>query len=165
MGKKLFPDFENPLAAKSLEVVTFNEDNATIRDFKVAQTKGVWSIPSHSNYPADAKEHMAKAATALMDLKVLSVASDRPGDQKTYGVITPDPEELKVGMTGVGTRVTVRDGEDKVLADLVIGKTVKDRRTCATCAKPTATGSTPWPSRPTSSRPSSATGSKRICSS
>jgi hypothetical protein len=126
VGEKLFPNFENPLAAKSLEVVTFNESDATLRDFKVAQENGVWSIPSHSGYPADAKDHMAKAATALMDIKVLGVVSDLPGDQKIYGVVTPDPAKLKVGETGVGTRVTVRDGSDKVLADLVIGKAVKD---------------------------------------
>jgi hypothetical protein len=127
VGQKLFPDFTNPLSAKSLEIVKFNEENASIRDFKVAQTGGVWSIPSHSNYPADAKEHMAEAATSLMDLKILNLASDRPGDQKEYGVITPDPAKLRVGMTGVGTRVTVRDGKDKALADLVIGKEVKDQ--------------------------------------
>lgn len=126
VGQKLFPNFDNPLAAKSLEVMTFNEADATLRDFKVAQQNGVWSIPSQSGYPADAKEHMAKAATALMDIKVLGVVSDSPGDQKIYGVITPDPAKLKVGETGVGTRVTVRDGSDKVLADLVIGKPVKD---------------------------------------
>ncbi len=126
VGQKLFPDFTNPLAAKSLEVVTFDEESAAVSDFRVAQQNGVWSIPSHNNYPADAKEHMAQAATALMDLTVLNMPSKMPGDQKTYGVITPDPEKLKVGMTGVGTRVTVRDGKDKALADLVIGKPVKD---------------------------------------
>jgi hypothetical protein len=126
VGQRLFPKFENPLAAKSLEVVTFNEENATVRDFKVAQTNGLWSIPSHSNYPADAKEHMAKAATALMDVKILSIASDKQGDQKTFGVVAPDPKDLKVGSTGVGTQVTVRDGADKILADLIIGKPVKD---------------------------------------
>ena len=126
VGQKLFPEFTNPLAAKSLEVVTFDEESAAVSDFRVAQQNGVWSIPSHSNYPADAKEHMAQAATALMDLTVLSLASNMPGDQKTYGVIAPDPEKLKVGMTGVGTQVTVRDAKDKPLADLVIGKPVKD---------------------------------------
>ncbi len=126
VGKKLFPKFENPLAAKSLEIVTFNEETAAIRDFKVAQEKGVWAIPSHENYPADAAEHMAQAATSLMDLKILGMVSTKPGEQKTYGVITPDPKDLKVGMTGVGTRVTIRDSADKVLADLVIGKAVKD---------------------------------------
>ncbi|MEX0677161.1 MAG: DUF4340 domain-containing protein [Pirellulales bacterium] len=127
VGQKLFPDFTDPLAAKSLEIVTFDESTAAIRDFKVSQNAGVWSIPSHSNYPADAKQHMADAATALMDLKILNLASDRPGDRKEYGVITPDPKELRVGMTGVGTRVTVKDGKDKALADLVLGKEVKNQ--------------------------------------
>ncbi|REK11396.1 MAG: DUF4340 domain-containing protein [Planctomycetota bacterium] len=126
VGQKLFPDFDNPLAAKSLEIVKFNENTAAIRDFKVEQVDGVWSIPSHSNYPADAQEHMAKAATALMDLKILGVVSNRPGDQETYGVVAPELSKLKVGATGVGTRVTARNEADKPLADLVIGKQDKD---------------------------------------
>jgi len=126
VGQKLFPTFTDPLAAKSLEIVTFDEETAAVRDFRVVQTNGVWSIPSHSGYPADAKEHMAQAATSLMDLTVLSLASSLQGAQKTYGVITPDPEKLKVGMTGVGTRVTIRGEKEKVLADLVIGEAVKD---------------------------------------
>lgn len=126
-GQKLFPDFKDPLVAKSLEVVQFDEKTAAIRDFKVAQANGVWSIPSHSNYPADAQQHMADAATALMGVKILSMASDRQGDREEFGVITPDPATLKVGMRGVGTRVTVRDAADKPLADLVVGKAVKDQ--------------------------------------
>ncbi len=127
VGTKLFPNFKDPLAAKNLEVVKFDEDTATLRPFQVAQVNGVWSIPSHSNYPADAREHMAQAATALLDLEILGVESNNPGDQELYGVITPDPGKLRAGMTGVGTRVTIKDGKDTVLADLVIGKEVKDQ--------------------------------------
>lgn len=127
VGEKLFPEFKDPLAAKSLEVVTFNEEDATLRDFKVAQQNGVWSIPSHSDYPADAADHMAQAATALLDLEKLNLASDKPGDQELYGVITPDVSKLRPGMVGVGTRIIVKGDQDKPLADLVIGKDVKDQ--------------------------------------
>ncbi|MBI3838965.1 MAG: DUF4340 domain-containing protein [Planctomycetia bacterium] len=127
VGTKLFSEFKDPLAAKSLEIVQFDEDTATIRPFKVAQVGGIWSIPSHNNYPADAREHMAQAATALVDLEVLGVASSTPGDQELYGVIAPDPQKLRQGMVGVGTRVTLKDGKDNTLADLVIGKEVKDQ--------------------------------------
>jgi len=126
VGTRLFPDFKDPLAAKSLEVVTFNEEDATLRDFKVAQINGVWAIPSHSDYPADAAEHMAQAATALLDLEILGVASTNAGDQELYGVITPDLAKLRPGMVGVGTRVIVKGDKDKGLADLIIGKEVKD---------------------------------------
>jgi hypothetical protein len=127
VGTKLFPDFKDPLSAKSLEVVTFNEEDATLRDFRVAQLNGVWSIPSHSDYPADAAEHMAQAATALLDLDILSLSSNRPADQELYGVITPDLAKLRPGMVGVGTRIVVKGDQDKPLADLVIGKEVKDQ--------------------------------------
>lgn len=135
VGQKLFPEFKDPLAAKSLEVVTFNETNATLADFKVAQVNGVWSIPSHNNYPADAAEHMAQAANALLDLEILGVASDRPGDQELYGVITPDLK-LRPGMVGVGMRVIVKGGSDNELADLVIGKEVKDQPALRYVRKP-----------------------------
>ena len=61
----------------------------------MAQVNGVWSIPSHSDYPADAAEHMAQAATALLDLEILGVASTNAGDQELYGVITPDLAKLR----------------------------------------------------------------------
>ena len=127
VGQKLFPDFTDPLSAKSLEIVSFDEDTAALGDFKVAQVGGVWSIPSHSNYPADAADHMAQAATALLDVEILNLASTKPGDQELYGVIAPDPAKLRPGMVGVGTRITVKDDKDRVLADLVIGKEVKDQ--------------------------------------
>ncbi len=127
VGTKLFETFKDPLAAKSLEVVRFDEDTATIHPFKVAQIDGVWSIPSHSGYPADAQDHMAEAATSLIDLEILGMVSDSPGDQELYGVVSPDPQTLRSGMTGVGTRVSLKDKKDKVLADLVVGKQVKDQ--------------------------------------
>ena len=86
---------------------------------------------------------MAEAATALLDIED-SARRQRPAPatRRCIGVITPDPQELKPGPTGVGTRVTLKDGKDKVLADLVIGKEVRTSRTCATFARPTATRST-----------------------
>src|SRR5262245_12258336 len=64
---RLFKDFTDPLAAKSLEITKYDEATSTLEPpFKVAQHNGVWSIPSHSNYPADAREHMAKAAASLI---------------------------------------------------------------------------------------------------
>ena len=61
----------------------------------MAQVNDVWSIPSHSDYPADAKEHMAQAATALLDLEVLSVASERPATTSCTAWSTPDLTKLQ----------------------------------------------------------------------
>ena len=91
------------------------------------QSGGVWVLPAHQNYPADAKEQLAAAATALVDLKMLDVVSKSPGDHETYGVIEPDPEKIKPGMVGVGQLVEIRDGSGNKLARLIVGKEDKRR--------------------------------------
>jgi hypothetical protein len=87
----------------------------------------VWVLPAHQNYPADAKEQLAAAATALVDLKMLDVVSKSAADHETYGVIEPDPEKIKPGMTGVGQLVEIRDGSGNKLARLIVGKEDKRR--------------------------------------
>ncbi len=123
----LFPEFKNAVQAASLEIVEYDEATATPRPLKVAQVKGRWSIPSHDDYPTDAKDQLAEAAGSLLRLKVLDVASDARGDHSLYGVLDPDPKTLPAGATGVGTRVSIRDKGDKPLLSMVIGKAVAGR--------------------------------------
>lgn len=120
--RALFPELADAGKAASLEVVSYDDELATLKPFKVVQSGGVWVLPAHENYPADAKDQLAAAATELVDLPILGVVSTSPGDHETYGVIEPDPEKIKPGMTGVGQLVEIRDGSGNRLARLVIGK-------------------------------------------
>ncbi len=130
VGEKLTADFD-PLAAASLNITEYDESTATIHPFEVAlvEVKGKprWSIPSHSDYPADAEKQVANAATALMGLQILSVEGDTPADHEKFGVVDPDLKTLKAGASGVGMRVTIRDKSGKELLSLVIGKEVPGR--------------------------------------
>ncbi|HEY4759229.1 MAG TPA: DUF4340 domain-containing protein, partial [Thermoguttaceae bacterium] len=130
VGERLTADFD-PLSAASLEIVQYDETTATVHPFLVALVdvngKRRWSIPSHDDYPADADRQVALAATALMGLEILNVEGDTQADQEKFGVVDPDPKSLKVGATGVGMKVTIRDKEDKDLVSLIIGKEVPDR--------------------------------------
>jgi hypothetical protein len=123
----LFPELSDASKAASLEIVSYDDELSTLHPFKVLQSGGVWVLPAHQKYPADAKEQLAAAATALVDLKMLDVVSKSPGDHETYGVIEPDPEKIKPGMTGVGQLVEIRDGSGNKLARLIIGKEDKRR--------------------------------------
>lgn len=125
VGKPLNP-VDDPLSATSLEIIKYDEDTASIRTFAVAQKGGLWTIPSHQGYPADAERQMAEAATCVMNLEILGVASTHAGDHSTYGVIEPDQEKLKAGTVGVGTRVTMKKAKNESLVHMVIGKEVKD---------------------------------------
>jgi len=121
----LFPELSDASKAASLDIMRYDDELATISQFKVAQSGGVWVLPMHQNYPADAKDQLAAAATELVDLKSLDVVADSPGDHETFGVVEPDPEKLKPGMTGIGELVEIRDASGKKLARLVVGKEAK----------------------------------------
>src|SRR5262249_46029724 len=95
IGQEFFPDFKDPNTATSLEVVEYDEPSGGLRPFKVAQTNGVWSIPSHEGYPADAKNQLEQAAAAMIGLEKLSMVSESPKDQETYGVVDPDASKLE----------------------------------------------------------------------
>ena len=123
----LFPELSDASKAASLEIVSYDDELSTLHPFKVVQSGGVWVLPAHQNYPADAKEQLAAAATALVDLKMLDVVSKSPGDHETYGVIEPDAEKIKPGMTGIGQLVEIRDASGNKLARLIIGKEDKRR--------------------------------------
>ena len=64
-GQKFFPDFKDPLECTDLEVIEYDPSTASRRQFKVMFEKGRWVIPSHNNYPADAKDRLAKTAAGV----------------------------------------------------------------------------------------------------
>lgn len=126
VGKFIAPDFQDPLAAASMEIIDYDEETATAKHFKVAQVDGVWSLPSHYNYPADGEKQLANAAASLIDLEILLAIPVRPADRELYGVV--DPTEASPGAVGVGKRVTLADKSNKKLLELIIGKEVKGQQ-------------------------------------
>jgi hypothetical protein len=128
IGRNLVPSF-NPLSATSMEIMKYDTQNSRVDRFKVEQVevhgKPRWSIPSHDNYPADAKDQVARAAASLMNLKILGVVSEAVDDQETFGVV--DPEKMTTGAKGIGTRVTLADKSGKILISLIIGNKVKEQ--------------------------------------
>jgi len=124
-GEPLFPRFRNVMDVKAIEVIAYNEDQATATPLKVEFRNGKWVMPSHHDYPADARDRLDKTAGALLGLKKDLVISDRLEDHAKYGVI--DPLDMKVAsLTGRGKRVTLRDANDEILADVILGKPVED---------------------------------------
>lgn len=125
-GQAFFPEFKDPLACTDLEVVDFDPSTATASRFQVKFRDNRWVIPSHYDYPADARDRLSKTAAALMDLTRDTIRSDAQDDQEKMGVI--DPLDTKsTALKGRGKRITLRDASEKVLADFIIGEPIKDR--------------------------------------
>ncbi len=125
-GEPFYPEFNDPLSAAALEVIAYDEQSGTAAPFKVVVKDGLWSIPSHYDYPADGKERLAKTAAGVIDLKKDRVQSDRIEDHEALGVIDPLDETVTT-LQGRGQRVRLLDDSGSVLADFIIGKEVEDR--------------------------------------
>lgn len=127
VGQPLFKDFTDPGTAATLKIARFSEDLGELTEFEVTRDNqsGLWTIPSSSGYPADAETQMRDAATGLIDLQVIGIASERAADHEIYGVVEPDKETLEASQAGVGLLVSVSDAKGMELAELIIGKQVK----------------------------------------
>jgi hypothetical protein len=125
VGTKLY-EFD-PLTARRLKVVRFNSLTGEPQEFEVAKVGNTWAIPSKNNYPADAEDQMAEAASAVNDKEVLRIAAEDARNHQLYGVLDPTSSDRKVGEEGVGTKVTILDDAGKELANLIIGKEDKDK--------------------------------------
>ena len=115
-GQAFFPSFRNVDAVKAIEVVDYDETEAVARPLKVEFRKGRWLLTSHSDYPAEARDRLARTAASLLDLKKDTPATDRIEDHAKYGVL--DPLDAKnPALQGRGKRVTLRDAGGVTLAE------------------------------------------------
>ncbi len=140
VGKFLFADkFTDPLEIRSLEIAKIDPTGGDLNRFQIASDKdGSWTIPSHENYPADARDQMGQVASALIGLQILSVApsdvsaSDAKGDggstniHALYGVVDPTAEGASAS-GGAGIKVVCLGEAEKELAQLIIGKEVEGK--------------------------------------
>ena len=122
-GQAFYPDFKEPDAATELVVVQFEEASSSIRTFSCKKDeKGLWVIPSHGFYPADATSRMSKAATMFIGLQKQRVVDDKKENHAKFGVL--DPAEQGVETKGRGLRVTLKDKSGNVLSDLILGNEI-----------------------------------------
>ena len=85
VGQEFYPEFTDPLQATSLSVVKYDTDAREALNFSVKQDdKGVWVIPSHHDYPAEAADRLARTATSFIGAKKLALHSRNKDDWGRY---------------------------------------------------------------------------------
>ena len=125
-GKPLFENFSDPAKAASLEIVRYDTDKNKTESLKVEKTGGIWSLPSHGNYPADAQDQLKDAAGSLLGVKALGLATEVSEQHHLFGVLDPSQKNDDSKKKDVGMLVVIRDGKGDELVRLIIGKPVKD---------------------------------------
>lgn len=125
-GQAFFPQFTDPNVATTLEVVDIDQTTGLARPFKVTFRNGRWTIPSHHDYPADAKDRLAKTAAGVIDIKKDDFRTDNSAEFEKLGVIDPT-DATSTGIARRGKRVTLKDINDGILADFIVGHDVEGR--------------------------------------
>ena len=125
VGQPFFEEFESSSQASTLEVVALDPDSARMQQFRVEEKNGIWTIPSHNNYPAEASDRLARTSSSLIGLTRESLVGRFAADHERFGVIDP-LNEGTVDPESTGKRITLKDGDDEVLVDLIIGKEAGD---------------------------------------
>ena len=125
-GELFFPDFTDPNSATTLEVIDFDDETGSAIPFKVTFKNGIWTIPSHHDYPADGKDRLAKTAAGVLQIKKDDFRSNNVADHEACNVIDP-LDEAATSLKGRGQRVTIKGNNDQILADFIIGKEIEGR--------------------------------------
>lgn len=120
VGKPFFDHFKSSNQAKSLEVIALG-DNVRTKRFSVRQVDGLWVIPSHGNYPAEALDRLARTSSSVIGLEREALAGRLESEHEKLGVVDPASEDI-VAPEVAGQRLILKDEHDNVLADLIIGK-------------------------------------------
>ena len=125
VGSKFYPEFTDPNAARTLEVVTYDEETTVIKPFDVTWGEDGWTISPYG-YPADAEDQLETTASSVVGIVRAGLASRRESDFERYGVIDPNSDDA-TKLKGRGSRITLKDESGGVLADYIIGNPVEDR--------------------------------------
>lgn len=149
LAQEFFPEFNDPLKASELSVVRYDSENREPISFSVRKNdKGLWTIPSHHDYPAEAEERLARTAASMIGIRKVALQSRFKDDWGRYGVAdptdesvvatapetdsNPDPAKNEAGDQTTtkeprGTRLTLKDSSGNPLVDLIIGSAVPGR--------------------------------------
>lgn len=125
-GEAFFPGFTDPNMATTLEVIEFDEETASATPFKVTFKDGLWTIPSHHDYPADGKDRLAKTAAGVIGIRKDGFRTDNVSDHEACGVVDP-LDEGSASLKGRGKRVTLKGKNDQILADFIVGRALEQR--------------------------------------
>ena len=128
-GQEFYAEFNDPTTASALSVASIDTDSIKPVEFSVQKLdNGRWVIPSHHDYPADAKDQLAKTAASVIGIKRGALVTRWSADHAKYGVVNPKTDSVTVDeVEGIGTRLTLRGEDDSVLVDYIIGKEVEDQ--------------------------------------
>lgn len=124
VGKAFFEAFESADQIAQMEIAAL-DDNGTPLSFVVKKSNGLWTIPSHYEYPAEAGERLSRTATVLIGLERRRLASSEKAAQERFGTLDPNSEEGKADPENAGKALRFLDTNGEEVFNLIVGREVE----------------------------------------
>jgi len=120
VGEWLFKEFPAS-QVRTIEVSRFNNDRQALERITLQRKGERWVIPATADFNANNAVQVARAIKSVQDRKVLQKISDNEQDHLKNGVIDPDKFQNAELRSGLGRKITLKDRNGQVLADLIVG--------------------------------------------
>ncbi len=118
-GKNAAPD-----TVTSLRIASWDEATNAPMTLGIAKANGVWTIPSHFDFPADGNTKVTEAAVSFLGVERGRIVTSDDKRHEELGVLDP-LDEATVTRKGHGKRITMTDASGAQLVDLIVGKYVE----------------------------------------
>jgi hypothetical protein len=120
VGEWLFKEFPAS-QVRTIEVSRFNNDRQALERVLLQRKGERWVIPATADFNANNALQVARAIKSVQDRKVLQKISDNEQDHLKNGVIDPDKFQNSELRSGLGRKITIKDRNGQILADLIVG--------------------------------------------
>jgi len=124
IGQAFYESFDSTESARALKVAAVDAESGTPMQFSVENVDGLWRIPSQFNYPAEAATRIAETTSSVLGLKREALVGRGKEEFEKFGVIDPLSDDLD-DPDNAGKRLTLRDKDDEIIADYIIGKRIE----------------------------------------
>lgn len=125
VGAVFFDDFKTSQIVQ-MELAAVDKSGQPL-NFNVRKTNGLWTIPSHYDYPAEAVERLSRTATELIGLERKSLASIEKGAHALLGTLDPASDEGKADPENAGKSLKLLNSNGETVFHLIIGKQVEKK--------------------------------------
>ena len=114
VDQAFFESFTSSQQITSMVLEAMDADGK-LQSFQLEKKDGLWIIPTHHDYPAEAGERLSQTATSLLGLVRLRLASSARDAQGRLGVLNPESEEAQDSPEEAGKLLRFKDVNDETI--------------------------------------------------
>ncbi len=123
VNQKLFTEMDLG-QARLLTITSFEKENRRFESIQLKRVRDSWVLTASGDFPAGNAKRIADVFNVLSESLILEVKSSDESTHQLYGVIDPEQSGDTTSQTGIGTKVSLADNNNRSMAEMIIGEAV-----------------------------------------